>query len=156
MTSHETPSKPFRLVIHVVAYNAQSTLEKVLDRMPWSELGTDVEVLVIDDSSKDKTFEVGLRYVESNDHRNITMLRNPVNQGYGGNQKLGYEYAIGQKFDVVALLHGDGQYPPEAIPSLIAPILEGRADAVFGSRMMKRGEALRGGMPCISMSATRS
>ncbi len=145
MDSTDTPS--FRLLIHVVAYNAQSTLEKVLERMPWDKLGEDIEILIIDDSSKDKTFEVGLRYSESNDHRPITMLRNPVNQGYGGNQKLGYRYAIEKGFDVVALLHGDGQYPPETIPDLIAPIVAGKADAVFGSRMMKQGEALRGGMP---------
>ncbi|MCA9553408.1 MAG: glycosyltransferase [Myxococcales bacterium] len=136
-----------RLLVHVVAYNAQETLARVLDRVPWDDLGPHVEVLVIDDSSKDDTFEVGLRYRETNSHRPITMLRNPVNQGYGGNQKLGYNYAIARGYEVVALLHGDGQYPPEVIPQLIAPIVKGDAAAVFGSRMMKRGEALRGGMP---------
>lgn len=136
-----------RVLVHVVAYNAQSTLEQVLDRIPWNELGSDLEVLVIDDSSRDKTFEVGVRYVRDRRDRRITMLRNPVNQGYGGNQKLGYRYAIEQGYDVVALLHGDAQYPPELLPNLIAPIAKGKAEAVFGSRMLKRGEALRGGMP---------
>ena len=46
----------------------------------------------------------------------ITMLRNPENQGYGGNQKLGYRYAIDHGFDIVALVHGDGQYAPEKLP----------------------------------------
>jgi 2-polyprenyl-3-methyl-5-hydroxy-6-metoxy-1,4-benzoquinol methylase len=70
-----------------------------------------------------------------------------VNQGYGGNQKLGYRYAIDQGFDVVALLHGDAQYPPEILPDLVAPIAAGDAGACFGSRMMVPRDALRGGMP---------
>ena len=74
-------------------------------------------------------------------------LFNPLNQGYGGNQKIGYHYAISRNFDFVALLHGDGQYAPEVLPDLVRPLKEGRADAVFGSRMMKAGDALRGGMP---------
>ena len=67
------------------------------------------------------------------------MLFNPVNQGYGGNQKIGFHYAIREKFDFVALVHGDGQYAPERLPDLLQPLLAGEADAVFGSRMMARG-----------------
>ena len=47
----------------------------------------------------------------------ITVLRTPENQGYGGNQKLGYRYAIDNGFDIVALVHGDGQYAPEKLPA---------------------------------------
>jgi 2-polyprenyl-3-methyl-5-hydroxy-6-metoxy-1,4-benzoquinol methylase len=50
-------------------------------------------------------------------------------------------------FDFVALVHGDGQYAPECLPDLVGPLAEGRADAVFGSRMMTPGSARRGGMP---------
>jgi SAM-dependent methyltransferase len=77
----------------------------------------------------------------------LTVLVNPVNQGYGGNQKLGFRYAIDNKFDIVALIHGDGQYAPEALPQLLRPLLQHQADAVFGSRMMQPFAALRGGMP---------
>jgi 2-polyprenyl-3-methyl-5-hydroxy-6-metoxy-1,4-benzoquinol methylase len=77
----------------------------------------------------------------------LQVFRNPVNRGYGGNQKLGYRYAIDKGFDVVVLLHGDGQYAPEAMPNLLAPIIDGEADAVFGSRMLEKGSARRGGMP---------
>ena len=75
------------------------------------------------------------------------MLFNPLNQGYGGNQKIGYHYAINNGFDFVALVHGDGQYAPECLPSLLEPLRTMQADAVFGSRMMEKGAALRGGMP---------
>jgi glycosyltransferase involved in cell wall biosynthesis len=135
-----------RVLIFVVAYEAESTLTKVLERIPPQVFAHHTEVLVIDDSSRDRTFETGLRLARATPHK-ITVLYNPENQGYGGNQKLGYNYAIRHGFDIVVLLHGDGQYAPEAIPSLLQPIVEQRADAVFGSRMLTRGAARRGGMP---------
>ncbi len=135
-----------RLLIFIVAYEAETTLQNVLARIPESVFEHDTEVLVIDDSSKDRTFEVGLRSSSTGRHR-TTVLYNPDNQGYGGNQKLGYQYAIRHGFDVVVLLHGDGQYAPECIPALIEPIRNGHADAVFGSRMMVPGAARKGGMP---------
>ena len=130
----------------VVAYQAEATLARVLNRIPPIPDDLDVEVLVIDDSSSDRTFEVGLRSQVGADMR-VTVLFNPTNQGYGGNQKLGYAYAIRNAFDFVVLLHGDGQYAPECIPSLLQPLLDGSSDAVFGSRMMVAGAARRGGMP---------
>jgi glycosyltransferase involved in cell wall biosynthesis len=136
-----------RLLIFIVAYNAESTIEKVLTRIPKSLHSNQVEVLIIDDSSKDDTFVNGLRYQQRQSAFKITVLRTPVNQGYGGNQKLGYRYAIDQGFDIVALLHGDGQYAPEELPALIDPLLRNEADAVFGSRMIDKQAARRGGMP---------
>jgi glycosyltransferase involved in cell wall biosynthesis len=136
-----------RLLIFIVAYNAETTIERVLSRIPASLRSDNVEVLIIDDSSKDGTFVKGLRYQQDNSEFKITVLRTPENQGYGGNQKLGYRYAIDNGFDIVALVHGDGQYAPEKLPALLQPFLRGEADAVFGSRMLDKGTALRGGMP---------
>jgi glycosyltransferase involved in cell wall biosynthesis len=101
-----------------------------------------VEVLVLDDSSKDQTFEAsrGVQR-EGSVPFPIHVLLNPVNQGYGGNQKIGYRYAIDHGFDSVALLHGDGQYAPECLPDLVRPLRDGRADAGFGSRMLERSGA---------------
>src|SRR2546421_1336392 len=112
-----------RLLIFIVAYNAQTTIEKVLSRIPRSLRGDNVEVLIIDDSSQDETFQNGLRYQRRNVGLKITVLRTPENQGYGGNQKLGYRYAIDNGFDFVALVHGDGQYAAEKLPKLLAPRL---------------------------------
>jgi len=136
-----------RLLIFIVAYNAESTIEKVLTRIPKSLHSDQVEVLIIDDSSKDETFRNGLRYQQRQSDFKITVLRTPVNQGYGGNQKLGYRYAIDHGFDIVALIHGDGQYAPEELPFLLDPLLRNEADAVFGSRMINKQAARRGGMP---------
>lgn len=138
-----------RVLIFIVAYNAEKTIESVLNRIPH-ELGEthDVEILIIDDSSGDETFERGEAVRRSgNLPFKLHVLFNPINQGYGGNQKIGFHFAIQHGFDIVALVHGDGQYAPECLPDLVAPIAAGEADAVFGSRMMTPREALKGGMP---------
>jgi len=134
-----------RLLVFVVAYNAEKTIASVLRRIPAELRQPGVEVLIIDDFSKDQTFATSLRLQEEGLH--VTRLRTPENQGYGGNQKLGYRYAIDHGFDIVALLHGDGQYAPEKLGDLAAPLVAEQADAVFGSRMIRKAEALKGGMP---------
>jgi glycosyltransferase involved in cell wall biosynthesis len=137
-----------RLLLLIVAYNAESTLCQVLDRIPAEVLlSYDCEVLVIDDASTDGTFELGQAYRKQRPDLPLTVLRNDENQGYGGNQKVGYLYGIEEGFDIVALIHGDGQYAPEELPGLLEPVAERRADAVFGSRMLTPGAARRGGMP---------
>jgi glycosyltransferase involved in cell wall biosynthesis len=136
-----------RVLIFIVAYNAETTIEKVLSRIPASLHQEAVEVLIIDDSSRDETFLNGLRYQQAHSAFRITVLRTPENQGYGGNQKLGYRYAIDNNFDIVALVHGDGQYAPEKLPALLVPLLRGEAEAVFGSRMIEKRSARAGGMP---------
>lgn len=136
-----------RLLIFIVAYNAESTIERVLRRIPQSLRTKDTEVLIIDDSSSDETFARGIGYQKGNADFKITVLRTPENQGYGGNQKLGYRYAIDNGFDIVALLHGDGKYAPEKLPALLKPVIANETDAVLGSRLIDKRAALRGGMP---------
>jgi methionine biosynthesis protein MetW len=130
----------------VVAYNAATTLAATLSRLPQSFVDTVNHVLVCDDASTDDTYDVGLRF-QSGSTLPMTVVRHQQNLGYGGNQKAGYEWAIRHGLDVVVLLHGDGQYAPEVIEDIVAPLLAGDADAVFGSRMMERGRARAGGMP---------
>src|ERR1035438_7048999 len=131
-----------RVLIFIVAYNAERTIEQVLRRIPSALLEHDTEVLIIDDSSHDQTFEKARGCKHS--PFPVTVLHNPVSQGYGGNQKIGFHYAIRRDFDVVALVHGDGKYEPEVLPRLLLPLLNGEADAVCGSRMMRRFDALKG------------
>src|SRR6266853_449598 len=151
------PSRQHRLLILIVAYNAEKTISEVLARMP-AGLADEyhVEVLVLDDSSQDRTFETS-RNAQCGIAGDfvVHVLLNPVNQGYGGNQKIGYQFAIEHGFDFVALLHGDGQYAPECLPDLVRPLRAGEADAVFGSRMLDRMGALRGGMPLYKFLGNR-
>ena len=147
-----------RLLVFIVAYNAERTIEAVLHRVPRTlHDAYEVEVLVIDDASSDQTFERGHAVRDAATLPfPLHVLFNPVNQGYGGNQKIGFHFAIREGFDFVALVHGDGQYAPECLPELVEPLADGVADAVFGSRMIEPGAARKGGMPRISMSATGS
>lgn len=149
--------KRFRVLIFIVAYNAERTIERVLARIPASlSEEYDVEILAIDDSSGDRTFEIGQKIKAAGSLPfPLRVLFNPKNQGYGGNQKIGYHYAIKNKFDFVALVHGDGQYAPEALPELLKPLSQGTADAVFGSRLLSQGAALKGGMPLYKFVGNR-
>lgn len=139
-----------KVLIFIVCYNAEKSIESVLDRIPkdiWESKSFSTEILIIDDQSPDRTFHMAEEYRRRRPQWNLTVLYNPKNQGYGGNQKIGYWYAIKKGFDAVVLLHGDGQYAPEYLGQMIEPILGGEADVVFGSRMIHKLDALKGHMP---------
>lgn len=147
------PPEP-RICVLVVAYNAALTLEATLARLPPEQVKRIGHVLINDDASQDDTYEAALR-IQAASSLPVTVIRHPRNLGYGGNQKSGYRWAIEQGYDIVVLLHGDGQYAPEVIGDLIDPLVRLEADAVFGSRMMQRGAALRGGMPLYKYVGNR-
>lgn len=147
-------SKP-KIAILIVAYNAVSTLSQVLDRIPKEVWEKVEEVMVFDDGSRDDTYLVGLGYKHMRSTTKLSLFRNEQNLGYGGNQARGYRYALDKGYDIVALLHGDGQYAPECLPALLAPVEQGEADAVFGSRMMESRGALAGGMPLYKYVGNR-
>jgi glycosyltransferase involved in cell wall biosynthesis len=143
-----------RIGILVVAYNAESTLQTVLRRIPqdiWNKID---EVFVFDDASQDRTFETGQACLDEFGNK-LKVFRNPVNLMYGGNQRKGYQYAIEHGLDYVVLLHGDGQYAPEVMQQLLTPLEEGKAEAVMGSRMMVKGAALKGNMPMYKYVGNR-
>jgi glycosyltransferase involved in cell wall biosynthesis len=151
-----TSRKP-RVLVFIVAYNAEKTIRSVVLRIPVELKETyDIDILIIDDSSADATFERG-REVQHDPALPfpLVVLYNPRNQGYGGNQKLGYHYAIERGYDFVALIHGDGQYAPECLPQLLEPLRTGTAAAVFGSRMMTPSGARQGGMPLYKFVGNR-
>lgn len=153
LLSHTRPPAPAdargkRIGILVVAYNAVTTLSATLKRIPQDVWDQIEEVAVFDDASKDETFELAVGYKTLFGVEKLTVLRNEKNLGYGGNQMRGYRYFMDRGFDVVVMLHGDGQYAPEVLAKLFGPIVAGEADAVFGSRMMPDyGGPIAGGMP---------
>ena len=135
-----------KIGVLIVAFNAQETLTKVLDRIPSDFVKQIDAILVCDDASTDDTHKIGLSY-QSKSQLPLTIVRHEINLGYGGNQKTGYQWALEKNLDLVVLLHGDGQYAPEYLPQMVEPIVSGRADVVFGSRMITQGGARQGGMP---------
>jgi len=134
-----TPAPPrpsLKVVVVLPAYNAARTLRQTVRDIPP---GVADEVILVDDASQDDTVAVATQL-------GLTIVRHPRNRGYGANQKTCFATALAHGADLVVMVHPDYQYDPAVIPQLIAPIREGQADAVFGSRMMKGG-ALEGGMP---------
>jgi glycosyltransferase involved in cell wall biosynthesis len=126
-----------KVVAVLPAYNAEKTLEATFDDIPkdWVD-----EILLVDDCSRDKTVELSKRL-------GITTVQHQKNRGYGGNQKTCYHTAMEQMgADIMVMVHPDHQYDPKIIPQLVAPLMRGECDAVFGSRMLG-GRPIEGGMP---------
>jgi glycosyltransferase involved in cell wall biosynthesis len=135
-----------KIGILVVAYNAESTIKETISRIPKTFLKSIYQVLISDDKSIDSTFNVANELKDKTDLP-IKVVTQPLNLGYGGNQKFGYFWAMENNWDVVVLLHADGQYAPEFIEKIIQPIVNENCDVVFGSRMIDKKRALQGGMP---------
>jgi glycosyltransferase involved in cell wall biosynthesis len=144
-----------RIGIFIIAYNAINHLNKTIARIPPEVYEQVEEIFVIDDASQDNCYYAALGYKNEFNVEKLTVHRNEKNQGYGGNQKVGYQYAIDRGLDVVALVHGDGQYAPEALPLLLEPFMKDEADMVFGSRMSNPSDALKGGMPLYKFAGNR-
>jgi len=128
--------KARKIVVVMPAYNAAKTVAETHRRIP-PEVS---QVILVDDHSQDETVAVASAL-------GCKVIRHPHNVGYGGNQKTCYMEALRDGAEVVVMLHPDGQYEPEVLTDLVAPILEGRADFVLGSRMLAPGGARAGGMP---------
>lgn len=128
--------KKMKAVVVLPAYNASKTLRITFDDIPKDIVD---EIILVDDASKDNTAQIA-------EELGIKVFVHKENRGYGANQKTCYAKALEMGADIVVMVHPDYQYDPRAIANLIAPIKNGQADAVFGSRMMKGG-SLIGGMP---------
>lgn len=146
-----------RVLLVVVAYEAERHVTDVFDRVPaafWNH--PSAELLYLDDASSDRSPSRLQAWLDERRVGNAVVARNPYNQGYGGNQKLGFRYAIDNGFDLAVLLHGDGQYAPELLPEFIARFLEDDADVVLGTRMRSVRRARAGGMPRYKVVANRA
>jgi len=126
-----------KIIVVLPAYNAARTLEKTLFAIPkdWVD-----DVVLVDDASKDDTVAVSKRL-------GLKTFVHDKNIGYGANQKTCYREALKLGADIAVMVHPDFQYDPSFIPEMIKPIANGECDAVFGSRMYIKRNALLGGMP---------
>lgn len=122
------------LSIVIPVYNEAATIAKIVDMVREVEIGLDKEIILVDDCSCDGTREV-LQQLEAT-HPNVTVLLQEVNQGKGAALRRGFAAATG---DVVLIQDADLEYDPKEYPRLLAPILEGHADVVYGSRFLGGG-----------------
>ena len=118
-----------KLVIMIPCLNEEKTLPLVLKTLPKSIAGIDeIETLLIDDGCSDGTVKVAKQYGV----KNFIIHKN--NQGLSRSFRHGLNRALEMGADIIVLTEGDNQYPSEKIPTLIKPILDGKADVVIGDR----------------------
>lgn len=141
----QSKNKP-KVVVVMPAYNAGKTLKKTVNDIPP---GLVDRIILVDDGSTDDTIEIAQKL-------GLEVHQHPRNLGYGGNQKTCYWEALKHKPDVVVMLHPDYQYDATLTGELVRPIIEGRYQAMFGSRIRTRKEALAGGMPLIKYLINRA
>jgi glycosyltransferase involved in cell wall biosynthesis len=120
---------PNLLSIVIPAYNEEDGIDAIIQRVlavgpDLSKSGIDMELIIVDDGSKDRTAEM----VKTCD--GVLLIRHPINKGYGAALKTGFQ---GGRGELLAFLDADGTYPPEYFPELCQAALGG-ADLVVGSR----------------------
>lgn len=126
-----------KIVIILPAYNAERTLEKTFNEIPFDIVD---DIVLVDDYSNDKTYEIAKKLKINH------VIKHQENKGYGGNQKTCYDKALDLNADIVLMLHPDYQYTPKLIHSMCYLIANNVYHVVLGSRILGKG-ALKGGMP---------
>ncbi len=132
-TPTERRASPSSLSVVIPALNEERGIDEILQRVlgQREELAKagirTLEVIVVDDGSKDKTADRIRAY------RDVRLIRHPTNRGYGAALKTGFNAATG---DLLAFLDADGTYPPESFPNLCRALSEHDADLIIGSRML--------------------
>jgi glycosyltransferase involved in cell wall biosynthesis len=125
----------YRLLSVVVpVYNERNTVGEIIRRMRLVELPIDREIIVVDDGSGDGTDKILAALEDST----IRVASHPTNRGKGAAVRTGVSMARG---DLVLIQDADLEYDPQQWPRLLAPILEGRAQVVYGSRYLGEREA---------------
>jgi glycosyltransferase involved in cell wall biosynthesis len=123
-----------RIAAVVPAYNEAGAIARVVDEIRAFDPG--IDVVVIDDASTDETAATAAG-------RGATVLRLPFNVGIGGAVQTGFRFALEEGYDTAVRLDGDGQHDASELGKLLAPLEQGEADLVVGSRFVDAGGAYR-------------
>jgi glycosyltransferase involved in cell wall biosynthesis len=132
-----SPSEARKLSVVLPCFNEAATLERVVGRVLAADrIGLDLEILIVDDGSRDGTAELAETLARA--HREVRLVRHPANLGKGAAIRTGFAQITG---DIALIQDADLEYSPTDYPKLLKPIIDGRADVVFGSRFRSSEEA---------------
>lgn len=125
MSDHSRPT----LSVLMPVYNEQRTLRAIVDRVLHAPVDLNIELICVDDGSHDRSWQVLQELSEADDR--ILIFRHEINRGKGAAIRTAIAQITG---DIAVVQDSDLEYDPADYPKLLGPILDGRADAVFGSR----------------------
>jgi glycosyltransferase involved in cell wall biosynthesis len=117
-----------RVLVVIPAHDEEESLPRTLAEVSTRSPG--VDVLVVDDGSRDRTAEVARS-------AGAPVVRHPINLGVGGALQTGFRFAIAHGYEVAVQLDADGQHDPADLPAVIAPVLRGEFDVAIGSRYLR-------------------
>lgn len=135
-------SKP-RIGIFIPTFQASETVIPILKKIPETIWKSAEEIFIQDNHSDDGTYELVINFRKAHGLNKLRIKRFSKNYGYGGSLKRAFSYSIKKKFDVMVVLHSDGQYPSDRIEELVNLIISFDYDMVQGSRVDRSA----GGMP---------
>jgi hypothetical protein len=122
-----------KVAVLVPAYNEADNVGYVLDRMPTEVCGMAIEVLVVDDGSRDGTADVAAEH-------GAVVARHVINRGGGAALRTGYRLMVESGAEVVVTLDADGQHLPSEMERLVKPVLDGEVDVAHGSRVLGQAD----------------
>ena len=122
-----------KILISVFCYDVGEFIFDVLEKI-YSSSHQDTSIITINDFSKDNTISEIYRFIEKHKSKNIEIISNEKNMGYGYNYKSSFNYAIKHNYEKIIFIHGDGQYPPSQINKMSELLTLNTL--VFGSRFL--------------------
>jgi len=137
-----------KILIFIVTYKASFRLLNLIQKIPYKKLSNyNYTIFISDDNSEDLASLKYIKIVKNRYGSKIKINYNKKNLGYGGNIKKCISYAYKNKFQHAIMLHGDNQYNPKYIDSMLKLMSKKNYDAIVGSRLKKKENALKGNMP---------
>ena len=124
------------ILLFMPAYNEEEAVAECIERVPPRVLDRPVEVLIVDDGSVDSTVDRARK-------SGAQVVELGQNQGLGAAVRTGLEIGVERNAAAVVFCDADGEYPPEELANMVAPILDGEADYVVGSRFLGRIDHMR-------------